>query len=60
MEKARSLRIESRDLDDVVHDAVSSTASAVNNGGLSAQIAFLIEQLGTEETKRLIEEATNS
>ncbi len=44
-------------LDDLVHDVASSEASQVNNGGLTAQIPFLLRQLGFEAAIAAIEEA---
>ena len=40
-------------LDDLVHEAFSRTASAVNNDGEEAQIAYLMEEDGL--TRREIE-----
>ena len=60
VEKARSQRVEPNDLDDSVHDGIGAMGSGVNNGGLNEQITFLVDHLGTEETRRLIEEAANS
>jgi len=54
--KAQKLGIEPEQLDEAVHEAVSSAASAINNGGLEEQIAYLVEQLGPEETEKLIDE----
>jgi hypothetical protein len=33
-------------LDELVHDVASQQASAVNNGGVKAQVRYLVEQLG--------------
>ena len=46
---ANILGIESSDLDDLVHDAASSPASAINNQGLDDQVRFLCEQLGASQ-----------
>ena len=43
------------DLDDLVHDAASQDASAVDNDGLESQIEYLIEQWGFEETQKALE-----
>jgi hypothetical protein len=38
-------------LDELVHDCASSPASDINNAGLEAQIAFLLEQLGEQHVR---------
>jgi hypothetical protein len=43
---AAPVGIESGDLDDLVHDAASQAASAVNNAGPAAQLAYLTEVYG--------------
>jgi hypothetical protein len=53
---ARSRGLSPEDLDDRVHDLVSAQASNLNNGGLGAQIKFLVEQLGAAETRKLLAE----
>jgi hypothetical protein len=45
-------------LDEAVHDLKSKEASAINNGGVSEQVAYIQESCGMEETVRLLEEAT--
>jgi hypothetical protein len=40
--------VRSENLDDLVHDMASHNASAINNGGLRDQLAFLVEQLGEQ------------
>ena len=45
---------------DAVHDAASVPASAINNGGLDAQVFFLVEQLGVEEAERQIAQASGT
>lgn len=57
IEKAEGLGIASEDLDEAVHDTASVPASATNNGGLGEQIAYLVEQLGAEETEKVLERA---
>jgi hypothetical protein len=37
-------------LDEMVHDAASCLATEANNGGLEAQVAFLLEHGQTAET----------
>lgn len=51
------VRLAEGTLDDLVHDLASSEASQVNNGGLAAQIPFLLRHLGVEATVAAIEEA---
>jgi hypothetical protein len=41
-------------LDEYVHDVASAQASDVNNGGLVAQLNFLVEHLGVEHTRKLL------
>ena len=38
-------------LDDLVHDQVSRSGSAINNDGYDAQIRFLVQELGLEATE---------
>ena len=38
--KARKLGLQPDDLDDVIHDIASQTASSINNQGLDGQIAY--------------------
>ncbi len=46
------------DLDELVHDAASATASGVNNDGVEAQVRFLVQAIGAsavlEEVARLL------
>ncbi|MGY1969643.1 hypothetical protein ACW9HH_35940 [Nocardia gipuzkoensis] len=56
-ELAESLGIDSEDLDDHLHDAISRTASDINNGGLEKQVQALIEHLGPRETEDIIRAA---
>ena len=46
VEWAESNGVESDDLDELVHDYASSTASDANNAGLHGQLDFLVAQLG--------------
>jgi hypothetical protein len=41
------------DLDEVVHDC-DERASNINNQGLEAQIAFMVEMLGVEDAQRTL------
>lgn len=49
MEWAESNGLEPEDLDDLIHDCASATASEINNQGLGAQIEYLVDQLGEPE-----------
>lgn len=49
------LNIDSMDLDDVVHDAVSGWASDANNGGMPDQLKLLIMLWGHEGTVNYLE-----
>ena len=46
------LGLSDEDLDEIVHEVASKTASDVNNGGVSSQIEYLVAQLGEEETEK--------
>lgn len=48
------------DLDDLVHDCMSETASAVNNCGMSDQISCLVENHGLDETRRMLNQLVKS
>ncbi len=52
--EAEEQGIKPHQLDDLVHDVASETASAINNGGLSAQIEYLVEQIGAAETREAL------
>ena len=52
--KARSAGLQPEDLDETVHDLKSSTASDINNGGLDAQVRYLVKEMGPEEAERQI------
>ncbi|MEY2517941.1 MAG: hypothetical protein QOJ89_5305 [bacterium] len=41
-------------LDDSVHDVASAPGTAVNNGGVAAQVRYLAEQLGVSEVRLLL------
>ncbi len=51
--------IESDVLDDEVHDVASHIGSNVNNGGLEAQIKFLLENCGEESVTNIISNAVS-
>jgi hypothetical protein len=38
--------LQPEDLDESVHDVASGIASDANNGGLDAQVRFLVKELG--------------
>jgi hypothetical protein len=46
VEHAVALGLTDSDLDDLVHDVASHTASAVNNEGIAGQVEYLVQQLG--------------
>ena len=60
VEEAQKLGIQPEDLDEAVHDAASQSAAATTNGGIEEQIAFLVEQFGAEETRRLLKETATA
>ncbi len=41
-------------LDDLVHDAKSQEASALNNEGLEPQLEYLLESWGLEELQKML------
>ena len=46
---AESNGLKPEDLDDLIHDCASATASEINNQGLGVQIEYLVDQLGEPE-----------
>ena len=40
--------------DEAVHDVASEAASTVNNQGMEAQLRYLLEELGREETRKIV------
>ena len=46
VQRAEQLGIQAEDLVELVHDAASIRASAINNGGVDEQIEWLVGQLG--------------
>ena len=62
--KAQAADLSPEDLDETVHELAASIAADINNGGLDAQIGYLVEQMGIQGTQqqldRLIEEKTPS
>lgn len=41
-------------LDELVHETASQTASDVNNGGLDAQLSYLIDEIGTDGVRAFL------
>ena len=58
-ELAISLGISDDDLDDLVHDAKSNEASAINNQGVAEQIDYLVEAIGIADLEKRIRELAN-
>ena len=54
-EKAFAANLDPEKLDDLVHDLASSIAADTNNGGLEAQIRFLVRECGAKVTEKQIE-----
>ena len=57
---AEAMGLQHEDLDGLVHDAISGRASAINNGGLDDQLAFLAEQCGQEQTRAALQGLVSS
>jgi hypothetical protein len=53
---AQTQGLSPEDMDDVIHDQVETLGSRLNNEGLSAQIEFLVGQLGVEAARSLMAE----
>ena len=53
---ASKLEVTDLELDGHVHDVASRAASSANNEGIEGQIAYLVERLGVDETRRLLEQ----
>jgi hypothetical protein len=60
VELAEASGLESGDLDEIVHECVTATASAINNSGLWGQINFLVEQLGEADVETSLSELAAS
>lgn len=43
-------------LDEAVHNAASAAASTVNNQGMEGQLRYLLEELGLDETRKIVEQ----
>ncbi|MFD8564659.1 hypothetical protein ACFV1N_45975 [Streptosporangium canum] len=48
------LSTDSEQLDELVHDLVSQHGSSINNGGLPAQLAYLINAIGADSVRELL------
>jgi hypothetical protein len=51
---AEQVGLEDDALDEVIHDIASGHAASVNNEGLAGQIAYLLTELGADETQRVL------
>ena len=49
-------KLESSDLDNLVHEIKAEEAAEINNSGLDGQLHYLREQLGDRDLKNFIEE----
>lgn len=54
VDEAHARGTQPSDLDEVVIDAAVASAADVNNRGLEAQVAFLVDHLGLDETRRTL------
>jgi hypothetical protein len=52
VEFAEQNGLQAEQLDEIVHDCASMTASEINNAGMERQIDFLVENLGAVETRQ--------
>lgn len=55
-EKAESAGLRPEDLDEAVHELMSSIAADVNNGGLEEQVRCLVKETGARQTERQIDD----
>ncbi len=53
--KSKNLEDDETALDDEVHSVASQAGTNANNGGVSEQIAYLLHELGVEQTRKIIE-----
>jgi hypothetical protein len=51
---ARQHGISSDDLDEIVHEVVSEQATQINNGGLEAQLSYLIDAIGPTQARAML------
>ena len=47
--------INSDDLDDIVHELISEQATQINNGGLEAQLSYLIDAIGPAQARAMLD-----
>lgn len=47
--------LESEDLDELVHELKSKEAATINNGGVSSQVAWLVQEYGSEAALKWLE-----
>lgn len=59
VEWAESHGVGPEDLDELVHDCCSATASEINNQGMAQQIMFLVDQLGESDANAQVTEIAN-
>ena len=63
VDKADAAGLVPEDFDDIIHDLAAGVVADVNNGGLDAQVQYLVEGLGAEnaekELDQLIEKHAN-
>ena len=55
VDKAESAGLQAEDLDETVHELVSSIASDINNEGVDGQIEYLVKEMGAEHAEREID-----
>jgi hypothetical protein len=51
---ARQHGISPDDLDEIVHEVVSQQATQINNGGLEAQLSYLIDAIGPTQARVML------
>ena len=57
---ARQHGISSDDLDEIVHELVSEQATQINNGGLEAQLSYLIDAIGPAQARAMLHTDTGT
>jgi predicted transcriptional regulator len=58
VKQAEESGLRPEDLDELVHDAAGAVAASINNEGLAAQFAYLIEQGGLADTQKALDDLT--
>jgi hypothetical protein len=53
---ARQLGATPADLDEIVHEIVSRRATQINNSGLEAQLSYLIDTIGADQARQLLQD----